>query len=275
MGATEKLAPSAIEYRRMGQPSKPTVILIPGNTETCSSFGPIMERLAEQFDVIAYSQRGHGRTPALGMNYSSEQLAADLLGLMDFLGVRKAHLVGHSLGARTALRAAALAGDRVLSITVEDFPATPVSFDSRLHSASLASQLMELPEIFESKGQAVSEVGAILDADWTDRLVSQFGMELDRRRFKFSVSLPVYLLYGSQAGSENQAPLLAQIHPPILVVGADPQRGGLLTAEHIQKWRDNKVQVVPVLSAGHYVHRDSPKEFTDTLIPFLSRVPSI
>ncbi len=65
--------------------------------------------------VIALDQRGHGESQKLyePQAYAREQLAADVLNLMDHLGVDRADIFGYSMGTRTALELAIGQPDRV------------------------------------------------------------------------------------------------------------------------------------------------------------------
>lgn len=65
--------------------------------------------------VIGIDQRGHGESAKLHdpAAYAREALAADVLALLDALGVGRFDLIGYSMGTRTALQAALDAPDRV------------------------------------------------------------------------------------------------------------------------------------------------------------------
>src|SRR5581483_6139139 len=65
--------------------------------------------------VIALDQRGHGESEKLHdpKAYAREQLAADVLNLMDALSVERAHIFGYSMGTRTALELAVAQPSRV------------------------------------------------------------------------------------------------------------------------------------------------------------------
>ena len=76
----------------------------------------VFQRLARRYRVIALDIRGHGRSgkpwdPAL---YGLE-LVEDVVRLMDYLGIARAHVVGYSLGGFIALKLALRHPERLLS----------------------------------------------------------------------------------------------------------------------------------------------------------------
>jgi 3-oxoadipate enol-lactonase len=69
--------------------------------------------LEQRFRVVRYDTRGHGDSPVPLGPYLIDDLADDLVALLDRLGVERAHLVGLSLGGMTAMKVAARNPDRV------------------------------------------------------------------------------------------------------------------------------------------------------------------
>ena len=69
--------------------------------------------LAHRYRVLRYDTRGHGRSPVTDAPISIETLADDLAGLLDALGIRRAHVVGLSMGGMTAQALAARRPDLV------------------------------------------------------------------------------------------------------------------------------------------------------------------
>ena len=76
--------------------------------------------LAKRYRVTVYDLRGHGYTGMPPEGYTSGHLAADLLALVDHLGVERAHLIGHSFGGSVAIHFAAQNPGRVRTITLAD-----------------------------------------------------------------------------------------------------------------------------------------------------------
>ena len=72
--------------------------------------------LAAEFDVIAFDNRGAGQSAAPDITYSMADMAEDVTGLMDELGVRSAHIAGASMGGMIAQEVALRHPDRVLSL---------------------------------------------------------------------------------------------------------------------------------------------------------------
>ena len=74
--------------------------------------------LSEKWPLIAVDLRGHGASPVPDGPYSMPALAADVLATLDNLRVRRAHIVGLSLGGAIAQQIALDAPERVTSLTL-------------------------------------------------------------------------------------------------------------------------------------------------------------
>lgn len=74
------------------------VMLVAGLGGVGTYWHPQVEPFAKSFRVIVHDHRGTGKSSKSKIKYSLEQMAQDTLGLMDALGITKAHLVGHSTG---------------------------------------------------------------------------------------------------------------------------------------------------------------------------------
>ena len=98
------------------------VVLLHGITGTAASnwgAAGIIGRLAEEFQVIAVDQRGHGMSdkPHDPASYG-ERMALDVVDLLDHLRLQQAHVVGYSMGGFITMKLVALAPDRLMSAVV-------------------------------------------------------------------------------------------------------------------------------------------------------------
>ena len=82
----------------------PLRVLIPGLGYNGWMWHKMMPGLAEKFQVISIDNRGSGLSDKPPGPYTAQMLAADVIGLLDAFDVRQAHIVGHSMGGRAAVR---------------------------------------------------------------------------------------------------------------------------------------------------------------------------
>jgi pimeloyl-ACP methyl ester carboxylesterase len=75
------------------------VILLHGGLANANYWGNLVRALDGRYQVIVMDSRGHGRSTRDATPYGYDLMASDVIGLMDFLKVRKAAVVGWSDGA--------------------------------------------------------------------------------------------------------------------------------------------------------------------------------
>jgi pimeloyl-ACP methyl ester carboxylesterase len=90
-----------IYYERHGAGAP--LVLIGGLGTDLSEYEGIIRWLAGRYTVLAFDNRGAGRTDKPDAPYSIEQMAGDTAGLMRALGMERAHVLGISMGGRIAL----------------------------------------------------------------------------------------------------------------------------------------------------------------------------
>jgi pimeloyl-ACP methyl ester carboxylesterase len=96
------------------------VVCIHGLTANHTCWASIADVLSPAHRLIAYDLRGRGESDKPETGYSLAHHGDDLLALLDHFGLRKAVLLGHSLGAGIALRFAALHPERVAKLILVD-----------------------------------------------------------------------------------------------------------------------------------------------------------
>ncbi|MFT8718552.1 alpha/beta fold hydrolase [Acetobacter sp.] len=93
-------------YLRYGGKGTP-LVLVPGITSPAITWGFVGERLAEKNDVYILDVRGRGlSSTGPDLDYDLDSYADDVLEFIKALGLKDVTLMGHSMGARIAIRAA-------------------------------------------------------------------------------------------------------------------------------------------------------------------------
>lgn len=116
----EGLPARQINIQTFGLYTNPALVLIHGNGLDHSSFTEVAAELAQNYFVVTYDQRGHGSTMYEGLDFSVNAMVADLYNVLDRFKINRAHLLGHSFGARIAFAFTHFFPHRVLSIVNED-----------------------------------------------------------------------------------------------------------------------------------------------------------
>ena len=100
---------------------------------------PQIDSLSARYRVLAYDHRGTGtNSEELPQPYAIADMAADVLGLLDDLGIARAHLMGHALGGLVGLELALSAPDRLASLILVNAWARTDSHTKRCFDARLA-----------------------------------------------------------------------------------------------------------------------------------------
>lgn len=81
-----------------GRNDAPAVVLSHGATLDHDSWAPQIEALAQHYRVITWDMRGHGLSQPLTGKFTFRRGAADLIAILDHLGIDRAALVGLSMG---------------------------------------------------------------------------------------------------------------------------------------------------------------------------------
>ncbi|GAB3405333.1 alpha/beta fold hydrolase [Flindersiella endophytica] len=92
----------AVQVRGTGRP----VVLVHGHGTSLRSWDLLAARLEQQYTVVAYDRRGHGRSSSAG-SFAIEAFAADLDAVVRRLELEAPLLIGHSVGAWDVLTYAA------------------------------------------------------------------------------------------------------------------------------------------------------------------------
>ena len=92
------------------------LILLHGGLGSAENWGKQIPALSKQYKVIALESRGHGRSTYSEKPIGYSLMASDVIAAMDFLGIRKAHVLGWSDGGIISLDLAINHPDRLIRV---------------------------------------------------------------------------------------------------------------------------------------------------------------
>ncbi len=114
---TTRIGRMDVRYVRKGQ--GPSVILIHGLASSIYTWAGVIGPLSENFDVIALDLPGFGASSQPD-DLSFDDYSKTVVGLMQALGIQKAHFVGNSMGGAISILMAARERDRVDHVVILD-----------------------------------------------------------------------------------------------------------------------------------------------------------
>lgn len=99
----------------------PAVVMLHGTSANLGVWDRVVELLGADVRTVAVDQRGHGRSEKPDAGYGATEFADDVAGLIRTLACAPAIIVGHSLGARNAVVAAARHAELVAGVVAVDY----------------------------------------------------------------------------------------------------------------------------------------------------------
>ncbi|MFZ0543906.1 MAG: 3-oxoadipate enol-lactonase [Candidatus Promineifilaceae bacterium] len=109
-----------IHYIEEGVPDGRPLVFINSLGTDLRIWDAVVPAFTERFRVIRYDKRGHGLSDCPPAPYSMRDFSADLAGLLDFLAIEQATLVGISVGGMVAMDFAAAWPERVAALVLCD-----------------------------------------------------------------------------------------------------------------------------------------------------------
>lgn len=284
----ERLGPSrrisvgevALHCRDAG--AGPLVVLLHGFPEFWYSWRYQIPALVEaEFRVVAPDMRGYNLSdkPKGVLNYRVERLIEDVRGLLDALGVAKAHVVGHDWGAVVAWFFAMHFPERLERLAILNV-AHPVRYQQSLRTLRqlrkswyvFAFQVPGLPEYgFRRRGyRAIREVfrrDPVRKGAFTEEDIDKY-VEAMAQPGALTSAIHYYRAAMRDAIRGTQIRVKRIEHPVLVLWGEEDRYIGSELAEPDPKWVP-LARVVRFPDASHWVQVDRPERVNEWLIPFL------
>ncbi len=257
-----------LHYTRTGG-AKPAVVLAHGLTDDGLCWTPVAEALAGTYDLVMFDARGHGRSDAPEQGYGPNEQAGDLAGAIAGLGLARPAVLGHSMGAATALVLAGTYPEAVSAILLEDPPpwwmARPAGpLDGTDEQAGMREWMSGLKRA--TREELLAEQRAETPG-WSE---AELGPWADAKQ-RFSCNLILGFDTPPAAGVDWPATLGRISSPALLITGA-PALGAIVAEEDARALGAlvPRLRVAHVPAAGHNIRRDQFDRYLEVVTAFLA-----
>lgn len=242
------------EVEGVGEP----LVMLHGMHSNLQSFQAVAEALKDHFTVITYDMRGHGLS-GKPLNYTIDDHIGDVAELIQHLGHKKVHLLGHSMGAYIALGFAVHHAAQVDKLIL-------VGAKSHAEVSSFAKLMMKHRS--EVKGKTKEEVEEVLNPYiyYDTEKVKEW--KNDVRHYMALTDNEEAIAARGGAGFDYRGQI-KEIPNDILLVtgiydGLNPTKESEIIAEEVQHGK-----MVIFEKSGHAPHVEEPERFTQEVCTFL------
>jgi len=276
---TARVSVNGVElaYAEAGAGERP-LLLVHGYSGYRDDFSGQLPALGRLGRTLAYDQRGHGDSTKTGdpASYSFAQLADDLRGFVDALGVERFDLLGHSMGGMVALLFALEHAERVASLVLMDTASAPLTgrlprelFEAgaKLGREAGMEKLVEIIRANASEQAMRTEADRRLEREWgSERHAAYQRMRLGRMDPEAFLALGVEL-----TTAEPLTPRLGELRCPTLVLVGEQDTGFLKAADVMARAIPGARQVT-IAGGGHCPQIEAPGAWYAAVSAHLERV---
>jgi pimeloyl-ACP methyl ester carboxylesterase len=250
----------SLHYAQQGDPAAPPVILLHGYSDSWFSYSRVLPSLGEKYRVYAPDLRGHGDSDRPAGGYSMRALAADVVAFMDAKGLKKAAIVGHSMGSFVAQQVALAAPNRVTHLVLISSTTTP-------------RNIVGIGELERAVNSLSDPVSAVFVRDFQYSTVQQpVPAEFMERAIEESLKLPARVWRSLMSGllATDTASGLASHRIPTLLIWGDRDAGFPRSEQDalVAMLPGTILEVYP--GTGHAPHWEQPDRLAKDLERFLS-----
>lgn len=250
------------------------IVMMHGIRGYAETFAGVAAALQPEYRVIAFDQRGRGRSDwDAGRNYYTDTYVQDLAAVADALRLDRFDVLGHSMGGINAIVFAGSQPSRVGKLVIED--AGPGAFENSAGAVRIRGELETTPSEFGSWDEASAFMRALRPTVTEDarqqRLRSMLKPAGDGRyTWQYDhAGIARTRLHPDPARVADLVPFLQAITCPTLVIRGG--RSDYLQPEMVERMQrlNPRIQAVAIDGAGHYIHDDQPEIFNGHVRSFL------
>lgn len=252
---------TSIAYTDSGKGT--AIVLLHGFLENQKMWNNYIATFAKKNRVITIDLLGHGETECLGYVHSMEDNAEAVQAVLAELRIRKAILVGHSMGGYVALAFAELYPDFVKGLVLlnstakEDNPERKVNRDRAIKAVKQSYKAfvsMAIANLFSENNR--------------ERLVQEIEL-VKKEALKTPLQAIVASLEGMKIRKDRSLLFLQDSYPKILILG---EKDSVLEYEETKSQIENTTIELVSFPDGHMSHIENQEDLTAVLLSFFKKI---
>ncbi len=256
-----------------GPKSGTPMVLLHGGTVSWQHYQPLLPTLTEHWHVFAPDLRGHGKSGRpTDEQYHIVDYARDVAAFLKQQVNESVILIGHSLGAMTALATTSQVPDCIRALILLDPPL--FLRDLPLSTKPEIVQWLSFLYDMTSKAKSVEEIMAIARPFTPpERPESELRQNAERIFATAPGTLKTMVDNRAFTGFDTEA-ALASIKCPMLLLSGEWDKGAVMRDEDVEYVRQRVPQVVTqkILNAGHQIHEDQTETVLQAINTFLEHL---
>jgi esterase len=251
------------------------LVFLHGVMGFAANFRRIARAFEADFEVLAYDQRGHGRSFKPATGYAPENYANDLLEIVDSLGWKQIHLVGHSMGGRAAYYFASHYPDRVTRLVIEDIGPSMYQQGADFISRLIDSVPVPFPNKRAAREWFDTEFPRIYSTHPKKEQLAEYLyanlMENEQKEAVWRFSETAIRESVAQGRAHERWEDIAAIKVPTLVIRGENSTD--LPREIYSRMLTSNplIEGIEIKDSGHWVHSDQPEQFIEALRTFFDK----
>lgn len=240
-----------------------TIVLLHGFLENHTMWDYFIPVLSKKNRIIAIDLLGHGATDCLGYIHTMEDMADVVHTVLQELHIKKAVLIGHSMGGYVALSFAEMYPENMKGLVLLNSTAIEDS-DERKHNRDRAVKAVK----HNYTNFIGLSIGNLFSPDNREKLQTEIE-QVKKEALKTPLQGIVAALEGMKIRKNREALLHLATHPTLLILGKkDPV---LNYDETIEQIKDTTVQLVH-FPDGHMSHIENKEALAEVLISFIKKI---
>lgn len=249
-----------IHFLRTGGDKQP-VVLLHGLMLNGACWTPLARELEKNYDVVMPDARGHGYSSAPDSGYYYNNLAADVMSLIQALGLTAPVLLGHSMGGMTAAVVANLKPQQLRGLILADPTFLTPERQREVQESDVAKQHRRVLARSKEDYLAEARVRHRGRSPETIELFAQARFQTSIHAFE--ILTPPHLDY---------IQLMSNLDVPSQLIIGDA--GSVVSAEIAAELAElnQNLKVVQIAGAGHAVPFDQTERFSTVVQTFLCSV---